>query len=233
VKRNIQSEILDHLSPDDPRVFHARKDLRFINGLMNHARILRSNIFPQLNMGSPLRILEIGSGDGTLAYEIFKKCGKLPAGGRMDFVDKAGILSRQVKRDLGELGWEVNEFEADVFHWVENNPDAYHLCFASLFLHHFDEKELKLLFHHLSGKTKRFLCIEPRRDRFGLLGALGLRLLGCDPVTLHDAKISVRAGFHHQELSHIWNQSVPSRWQLKERRAGLFSHLFSASSTAT
>ena len=233
MKRIIQSEILDHLSPDDPRVFHARKDLRLINALMNHARILRSSIFPQLNMGRSLRIVEIGCGDGALAYEIFKKWGKLPAGSRFDFVDKAGSVSRQVKRDLGELGWKVNEFEADVFHWIQSSPDSYDLCFASLFLHHFDEHELKLLFSHLSQKTERFICIEPRRDRFGLLGALGLRLLGCDPVTLHDAKVSVRAGFHHQELSRIWNQCVPASWQLKERRVGMFSHFFSASSTAT
>ena len=233
MKRIIQSEILDHLSPDDPRVFHARKDLRLINGLMNHARILRSSIFPQLNAGHSLRIVEIGSGDGALAYEIFKKWGKLPAGSRFDFVDKAGSLSKQVKRDLGALGWEVNEFETDVFHWIDSRSDSYDLCFASLFLHHFDERELTLLFRQLSKKIERFICIEPRRDRFGLLGALGLRLLGCDPVTLHDAKVSVRAGFHHQELSRIWNQSVPARWQLKERRAGLFSHFFSASSTAT
>jgi len=233
VKRLIQPEILDHLSPDDPRVFHARKDLRLINGLMNHARILRSSIFPQLNAGHSLRIVEIGSGDGALAYEIFKKWGKLPAGSRFDFVDKAGSLSKQVKRDLGALGWEVNEFETDVFHWIDSRSDSYDLCFASLFLHHFDERELTLLFRQLSKKIERFICIEPRRDRFGLLGALGLRLLGCDPVTLHDAKVSVRAGFHHQELSRIWNQSVPARWQLKERRAGLFSHFFSASSTAT
>ncbi|MDA7524509.1 class I SAM-dependent methyltransferase [bacterium] len=233
MKRLIQPEILDHLSPDDPRVFHARKDLRLINGLMNHARILRSSIFPQLNAGHSLRIVEIGSGDGALAYEIFKKWGKLPAGSRFDFVDKAGSLSKQVKRDLGALGWEVNEFETDVFHWIDSRSDSYDLCFASLFLHHFDERELTLLFRQLSKKIERFICIEPRRDRFGLLGALGLRLLGCDPVTLHDAKVSVRAGFHHQELSRIWNQSVPARWQLKERRAGLFSHFFSASSTAT
>ncbi len=233
MKRLIQPEILDHLSPDDPRVFHARKDLRLINGLMNHARILRSSIFPQLNAGHSLRIVEIGSGDGALAYEIFKKWGKLPAGSRFDFVDKAGSLSKQVKRDLGALGWEVNEFETDVFHWIDSRSDSYDLCFASLFLHHFDERELTLLFRQLSQKIERFICIEPRRDRFGLLGALGLRLLGCDPVTLHDAKVSVRAGFHHQELSRIWNQSVPARWQLKERRAGLFSHFFSASSTAT
>lgn len=233
MKRLIQPEILDHLSPDDPRVFHARKDLRLINRLMNHARILRSSIFPQLNAGHSLRIVEIGSGDGALAYEIFKKWGKLPAGSRFDFVDKAGSLSKQVKRDLGALGWEVNEFETDVFHWIDSRSDSYDLCFASLFLHHFDERELTLLFRQLSKKIERFICIEPRRDRFGLLGALGLRLLGCDPVTLHDAKVSVRAGFHHQELSRIWNQSVPARWQLKERRAGLFSHFFSASSTAT
>ena len=230
MKRVIQSEILDHLEADDPRAVHARRDLRWINAFMNHTQILRSSMFSNLNKGALIRVVEIGSGDGALAGKIFKKWGEVPPGSCLDFVDKAGCLSTQVKRGLEELGWKVTEFEKDVFQWVEESPDSYDLCFASLFLHHFENDEIEILFQHLSQKINHFICVEPRRDRFGLLGAAGLRLLKCHPITLHDATVSVRAGFHHQELSSIWNQCLPFKWHLEERRAGLFSHFFSANS---
>jgi hypothetical protein len=187
-------------------------------------------MFSQMNEKSPVRVVEIGSGEGALACKIFKKWGEVPNGSCIDFVDKAACLSNQVKHDLEELGWSVTQFEEDIFRWGEESSDTYDLCFASLFLHHFEETELMLLFQYLSQKVKRFFCVEPRRDRFGLLGAAGLRLLRCDPVTLHDANVSVRAGFYGKELSSIWSQCHSSKWLLEERRAGMFSHFFSASS---
>lgn len=159
--------------------------------------------------------------------------GRVPSGSCMDFVDKAGCLSAHVKRELEELGWKVTEFHQDVFRWGENLSASYDLCFASLFLHHFEEDQLKFLFNHISQKINHFICVEPRRNQFGLFGAAGLRLLKCDPITLHDAKISVQAGFHHQELSAIWSQSDVSKWNLEEHPAGLFSHFFSASSSGS
>jgi hypothetical protein len=53
-----------------------------------------------------------------------------------------------------------------------------------------------------------------------------LRVIGCNDVTRHDATISVRAGFSGEELSALWPDK--QNWQLTERRAGLFSHLFIA-----
>jgi hypothetical protein len=43
---------------------------------------------------------------------------------------------------------------------------------------------------------------------------------------MHDAEISVRAGFRDSELSALWPSDA--RWQLNEQRAGLFSHRFVA-----
>jgi hypothetical protein len=51
-------------------------------------------------------------------------------------------------------------------------------------------------------------------------------LIGCGPVTRHDGRISVRAGFAGSELSTLWPDK--QNWELVERRVGLFSHLFIA-----
>jgi hypothetical protein len=53
-----------------------------------------------------------------------------------------------------------------------------------------------------------------------------LRFIGCGKITLHDAEASIAAGFVRQEISALWPDK--KNWQLVERRAGLFSHLFVA-----
>jgi hypothetical protein len=50
-------------------------------------------------------------------------------------------------------------------------------------------------------------------------------VLGCNAVTRHDAVVSVRAGFAGKELSAAW---PPGAWQLEERVAWPFTHLFVA-----
>jgi len=53
-----------------------------------------------------------------------------------------------------------------------------------------------------------------------------LWLIGCGPVTRHDGRISIRAGFAGSELSALWPDK--KNWELVERPVGLFSHLFTA-----
>ena len=50
--------------------------------------------------------------------------------------------------------------------------------------------------------------------------------IGCNKVSLHDAIVSVRAGFAGQELSALWPS--PDRFDLDEHAARLFTHCFVA-----
>ncbi|HLX70691.1 MAG TPA: hypothetical protein VKV04_13775, partial [Verrucomicrobiae bacterium] len=86
--------------------------------------------------------------------------------------------------------------------------------------------QLKSLFSLAARKTDAFIAVEPKRAKFPLFCAKWLSLIGCNPVTCHDAPISVRAGFKNQELSALWPSD--GNWELKERAAGLFSHHFVA-----
>jgi hypothetical protein len=49
---------------------------------------------------------------------------------------------------------------------------------------------------------------------------------GSGPITRHDGPISIRAGFTGRELSALWPDD--GGWQLVERPASLFTHLFMA-----
>ena len=100
------------------------------------------------------------------------------------------------------------------------------IAFVNLFLHHFNDVELKQLFAGIAPRCQAFVACEPRRSTFALFASRTVALLGCNDVTRHDAVASVRAGFDGDHLSRLWPD--PVRWSMTERRAGMFSHLFVA-----
>ena len=100
---------------------------------------------------------------------------------------------------------------------------------ANLFLHHF-EKRLPELLAGAAQAAPLFVATEPRRDAFTLAASRMVGLVGANAVTRHDALASVRAGFAGRELTALWPRDG---WTTEERRAGPFSHLFSARRDAT
>jgi len=95
-----------------------------------------------------------------------------------------------------------------------------------LFLHHFADHQLARLFGLLAKCCRAVVACEPARARLALGGVALLPLIGCNHVTRHDARVSVRAGFRGHELSALW--PAHDGWELNESRAGLFGHRFVA-----
>lgn len=176
---------------------------------------------------SPLRLLvELGTGDGTFLLRIARRLGAQP-GMRAMLVDRRPSLSAATRQGFKAAGWEIEICESDVFEWLcRPRADTADVTVANLFLHHFREGELAHLLNLAAQQTKRFIACEPRRSRAALAGASLLGLVGCNDVTVHDAEVSVRAGFRDRELSALWPPDAG--WQVTERRSGLFSHAFIA-----
>lgn len=234
MKRRVEREILDDLPVDHPQAKRSRRDLILINRLMGHASLLSKPLERHLPFNRPIHLLEMGSGDGTLSARLLERLGNVCAGSRIQLVDQLPILSEASRRMLEARGWIVEESVSDIFEWLSNNETRFDGCFANLFIHHFETRALKILFEHLSKHVDLFMCTEPRRDAIAAWGAAGLRLLGCNKVTLNDAKLSVSAGFNDDELTQIWNSVTDSpSWHLSEQRARGFSHFFIARNTGT
>jgi hypothetical protein len=140
-------------------------------------------------------------------------------------LERREIISPETVATFKTLGWHAEVVTADVFNWLPAAAGR-DVIVANLFLHHFEDARLAELFRAVAGQARLFVAIEPRRAPWPLFCCRLLWLIGCNSVTRHDATISVRAGFSGRELSALW--PADNAWQLTERRAGFFSHLFIA-----
>ena len=76
--RVVEPEALDALAPEDPDAQRSRRDLRLIHRVMGTrgilVRALRAAIARPGGI-RPLRVLELGAGDGTLMLGVARKLG--------------------------------------------------------------------------------------------------------------------------------------------------------------
>ena len=197
--RILETEWLDTLPASDPRAEQARRDLRRVNTLMGNARHIAAALRPHWREG--MRVADLGAGDGSLMRAVVRH---LPGPIEAISVDKSqGIDVLDYLRQPGKLDAIV----------------------CNLFLHHLDADVLSDVLALAAERAPLFVACEPRRARIALQASRLLWVLGCNEVTRHDAVVSVRAGFTGNELSSAW---PPGDWQLEERVAWPFTHIFVA-----
>jgi hypothetical protein len=224
VKRIVERELLDELPPDDARAIRSRGDLRRLNWLMRHVAIFRTALTARQEQ-APQVIAEIGSGDGTLMVSLARQLHFRWPRVHVVLVDRQKVVGEETLQSFGKLGWRAEAVTADVFDWLASAKKV-DVLLANLFLHHFANETLAVLLRSLAQKTNLFLACETRRDWPSLAVGRLLGLMGCNSVTRHDALISMKAGFLGNELSALWPKE--GGWELHERRATVFTHLFIA-----
>lgn len=225
--RSLHSELVDDLPPEHPGAIQTRRDLRLLNTLMGHTGILTRALKRTFPKKFPSRIVEIGAGDGDILLRVARRLAGSWYNVDVVFVDLQDLLQNDTKADFASLNWGVRVVKSDVFEWLTNTAnEKTGVVLANLVLHHFSDAQLTTLFAAAAQKADAFIAVEPRRGNWPLFWANRLSLIGCSPVTCHDAPVSVLAGFRDRELSSLWPQE--RKWELIERRAGLFSHVFIA-----
>lgn len=227
MKRVVQPEWLDTLQPDDPRAVRSRRDLCRVNAWMGNPALMARAVRDAANGRAPGVILDLGAGDGDFLLRVARRVDPAWPGVKARLLDRRNVVAAETLKAFAGAGWRAETVISDVFAWAQDPaaPPA-DVVIANLFLHHFTNGQLTELLRRVGERAQCFVALEPRRGLCALLGSRWLWLIGCNAVTQYDAIISVRAGFAGRELSALW--PVAGGWQLTERRAGLFSHLFIA-----
>ncbi len=226
MKRFVQPELLDELPPDDSNAMHSRRDMERLNRWMRNGEIVTKTLLAY-GRGRPVkRLVEWGAGDGSYLLRLANRLKGQWPGVEVMLVDRQNLGSETRRSQFARCGWRATFIQADILEWLSSDGPSVDLIIANLFLHHFRNEDLQRMFQHAAQHTKLFTACEPARSAFSLLACKFLSVVGCNYVTRHDAKISVRAGFTNHELSALWPRN--SDWQLNEGPAGLFSHLFVA-----
>ena len=232
------AETLDGLAEDDPAAVHSRRDLRRVHRMMGTrtivARALRE-LTAFRSATEPLRILELGAGDGTLMLGVARMLRKDCPAVRLQLLDRQKLVSAATLESYAELGWQVSVQVCDVFDWVTSDADQlktksaprWDVIVVNLFLHHFEGTQLDALLGAIASRTNRFLACEPRRGMLALAGSHLIGLIGANAVTRQDAVLSVHAGFEKGEITALW-PSTHANWTLNDYSAGLFSQCFCA-----
>jgi hypothetical protein len=172
--------------------------------------------------------VELGAGDGDLLLKVARRLGNDWRGTEATLVDLQDLLSSETRNGFHQAGWKVSVAKVDAFDWSRTaGGNCPQVVLTNLFLHHFQSHEIKHLLKAIRQSSDFVVAVEPRRSLLSLVFSRLVCFIGCNEVTRHDAPASVCAGFVGNELSTIWG-GTDEDWQLSERRAGLFGHLFVA-----
>jgi SAM-dependent methyltransferase len=226
--RCVLPEELDALDALDPRARRARRDLRRVHAAMRSGKILAQAV-KQLRLAAPpRRILELGAGDGTLLLHLARAMPHwTPV--ELTLLDRLDLLADETRNEYRKLGWEVSVECADAADWLAaRRGPPYDLCFANLFLHHFDGAALVALLKGAASACSALVACEPRRSPLARIGSRLVVFLGANDVTREDAVKSVAAGFTGRELTDAW-AAAGGDWRVEEYAALPFTHCFIAS----
>jgi hypothetical protein len=242
--RVVASETLDHLAPENPAAVRSRRDLVRVHRAMGTRSIVARGWQDLVSPGRrrlPLRILEIGAGDGIMLLGVARAMAPHWPPVQLTLLDRQDIVSPATRAGYVELGWSVQVQVADVLAWAAGTDQevpggswpAWDLITTTLFLHHFEGKPLDKLLAAVAARTDRFFACEPKRSWLPLAGSHLVGAIGANAVTREDAVLSVHAGFRDDEITAVWQQGQEGQqagdaWHTREFAAGLFSQCFSA-----
>lgn len=192
MQREIKPELLDSLPPDHPDALHNRRDLRLTNRVLGNYRWFARTLPGQLPPSA--RVLEIGAGTGELGDHLVAR------GIGTDGLD----LWPAPDKGPADRRWH----RADLLTF--DGYDAYPVIIGNLIFHQFTGGQLAELGERLRRSARVIVACEPMRRRSSqTVFATVAPLLGANRVSLHDANVSIAAGFRGDELPQLLGLTEP------------------------
>lgn len=186
--RIVRPERLDHAPPQEAR--QSLADLRVLNRWFGGHAILRQLLREQVCADEEFTLLDVGAASGD--------------NGRC--VQRAFPRARVISLDyqLSHLIGSGPQVAGDAFA-LPFAPDSIDFVFCALFLHHFPEPQVQALLASFRSVCRRAVLVSDlERHRLAHAFVPATRwLFRWHSLTLHDAPVSVQAGFRPAELRHL------------------------------
>jgi SAM-dependent methyltransferase len=164
------------------------RDLVRINRYLGGHLVLRSMLSQLVRRDEAFSVLDVGAASGDMATQIRRRYPRATVvclDQRAIHLDAASGL--RVAGDAFRLPFGERSFD---------------FVFSSLFLHHFEDRQVVELLQSFRGVARRaVLAIDLERHPLAYYFIPSTKwLLGWDSITVNDAPVSVESGFHRSEL---------------------------------
>ena len=198
-----QAELLE--GKPSPELERDLANLRWLNRRFGATSLLRHFLKRWMSTASahagPFRILDLATGEGDLPREIVTWCRNRKIAVRIDAVDlNPATLAVAIERSRDFP--EIHFHQGDIRNWGNGTWD-FVLC--SLALHHFSGEDAVSVLRNAHRLASQYLLVADLKR--SIVGALGIWLLTAlllrEPMTVHDARLSIRRAFSFQEFGDL------------------------------
>lgn len=208
IKRVYDKEIIDDLSITDDRLFNALDELKIVNKFLggNSSSAKALKIFCKSINKNKIDVIDVGAGASDTVYTNHKYINKIIS------IDKNAGACKYLKNENTEAF--VICADTSALPIKNNSIDAVH---ASLFLHHFTEEELIIIFKEYKRITRYGFIINDLQRAF--IPWIGIKLLTMifskSKMVKNDGPLSVKRGFRKNELITLFNESGFTNYIIK------------------
>ncbi|MCG6923388.1 MAG: methyltransferase domain-containing protein [Acidobacteria bacterium] len=204
-QRSREPELLDG-TVSDVEVGRSLADLRLVNRWLGGRRHLLAAVRPHLEPGGSL--LDVGCGSADLPVFLLSRLQTPVLAVGLDVkpahLQHAPPVVRRVVAHAGALPFADGAFD---------------VVTASLFLHHFDARDLVPVLVNLYRLARRALVVSDlhRAAVPHLFGRLVFPALFRSPVSVHDGLVSIRRGFRPPELRSALEEAGITHVRIRRR----------------
>ena len=193
---------MDRPQPVSAELESDLRNLRALNRYFGSHRLVRHFLRRWIRPNDRLRVLDLATGSGDIPRMIVSFARQIEAQVEIDAVDfQAAIIeiARHLSTDFSEIDYHC----ADILHF--GDAASYDLVICSLALHHFSEAEAVNLLRRCAELSCRFVLVSDLRR--GWLGQFGVPLITAlffrQPMTRHDARVSMERAFSFREMHEL------------------------------
>ena len=192
---------------DDPdleseRYLGSLRGLWRVNAVTGSAKILWPEILAaaRATPSAPLRVLDVACGGGDVPIALLRRLRSRGLSVEIDGCDVNPIAVEHATNLAKHQGVSATFFQLNALE--DALPDDYDIVMCSLFLHHLSDDEARSFLSNAAAAAKRSVLIHDLvRCRAGLwIAQIGLRLLFCNDVCVHDGPRSVKGAFTIEEM---------------------------------
>jgi 2-polyprenyl-3-methyl-5-hydroxy-6-metoxy-1,4-benzoquinol methylase len=199
-------ELMDRPQPISAELERDLDNIRRLNRWFGSYSLISFFLRRWIKPGARLQIIDLATGSGDIPRLIADYGRKVGAEVRIDALDQQSATLAIAKR-LSADHPNIVFIEANLLEW--ESRETYDIVLCTMALHHFSEEDAIRVLRQCRKLSRKFVLVSDLRRSW--FATVGVKLLTAtifrEPMTQHDARLSMARAFSFFELDQLSRQA--------------------------